>query len=82
MAKQMAWLSATEETEKLLYLRTSTASPWRPYTAFPEHAVPDYKIRGGSKGYATFQKLLKNGWQLIPSDEAERSVKALFEMSR
>jgi hypothetical protein len=37
---------------------------WRTYTytAFPQYAVPDYKVANGSKGWATYQSLLKAGW--------------------
>ena len=68
MLRQMCWLTrfGTNE-EKILHLRTSPQQPWRPYTAFPEYSVPDYRIFKGSKGWATYQKLLKAGWVLLPS---------------
>ncbi|MGD2182477.1 hypothetical protein [Lusitaniella coriacea] len=69
MLKQMAWLptKGSDET-KILHLRVSRDRGWKPYTAFPEYAVPDYRIAGGSKGYATFQTLFNQGWKLVSSD--------------
>ncbi len=69
--KRMCWLSKFGENgEKILHLQTAPNEPWRPYTAFSQFAVPDYRIPGGSKGYATFQKLLKAGWTLVDSARA------------
>lgn len=69
MLKQMCWLPTfgTEET-KILHLRINLLHGWQPYGIFPQYAVPDYPIPGGSRGYATYQKLLAQGWQLLPSD--------------
>ena len=68
MMRQMCWLSRFGDTEeKVLHLRTASHEAWRPYTAFPQYAVPDYRIPGGSKGWATYQKLRQAGWVLIPS---------------
>lgn len=54
MQRQMCWLSSSSsDGEKVLHLQTAPNQPWRPYTAFREYAVPDYKIPGGSKGWAT-----------------------------
>jgi hypothetical protein len=67
----MCWLSKSGESgEKILHLQTAPNEPWRPYTAFRQFAVPDYNIPGGSKGWATYQKLLKAGWTLVPSARA------------
>ncbi|MEM9924006.1 MAG: hypothetical protein ACFB2X_08340 [Rivularia sp. (in: cyanobacteria)] len=69
--KRMCWLSKSgEDGEKILHLQTAPNEPWRPYTTFSQFAVPDYRIPGGSKGYATFQKLLKAGWTLVSSARA------------
>nr|WP_199295406.1 MULTISPECIES: hypothetical protein [unclassified Trichocoleus] len=66
--KQMCWLPVMGTTgEKILHLRTAPNQPWRPYTAFPEYAVPDYEIPGGSKGWATYQKLMSARWNLVAS---------------
>nr|WP_044291231.1 hypothetical protein [Rivularia sp. PCC 7116] len=68
----MCWLSTSgQNKEKILHLQTAPNEPWRPYTAFRQIAVPDYKIPGGSKGWATYQKLLKAGWTLVPSARAK-----------
>ncbi|MEB3178999.1 MAG: hypothetical protein VKL59_08235 [Nostocaceae cyanobacterium] len=75
MHRQMCWLSASgTDGEKILHLRTASHEPWRPYTAFSQLTVPDYRIPGGSKGWATYQKLLKAGWTLVPSDQANKVV--------
>ncbi len=69
--RRMCWLSKSGESgEKILHLQTAPNEPWRPYTAFRQFAVPDYKIPGGSKGWATYQKLLKAGWTIVPSARA------------
>ncbi len=74
MFKEMCWLSRIGMTgEKVLHLRTAPNQPWRPYTAFPEYAVSDYRIPGGSKGWATYQKLRCAGWTLSPSRHIQHS---------
>jgi hypothetical protein len=71
MHQQMCWLSKFGgDGQKILHLQTAPHQPWRPYTAFPQYAVPDYKIQGGSLGWATYQKLLKAGWTLVHSARA------------
>ncbi|MBE9125930.1 MULTISPECIES: hypothetical protein [unclassified Coleofasciculus] len=66
--RQMCWLFRFGTTEaKILHLRTSPNEAWRPYTAFPQYTVPDYRIPGGSKGWATYQKLRLAGWVLVSS---------------
>ncbi len=68
MQRQMCWLSSFGTNEqKILHLRSASPEPWRPYTAFPQYAVPDHRIPRGSKGWATYQKLRQEGWVLIPS---------------
>ena len=75
MLGQMCWLSALgSDGDKILHLRTNPNQPWRPYTACPEYAVPDYNIPRGSKGWATYQKLMRAKWTLIPSDQAMSEV--------
>ena len=72
MLKQMCWLSMMgSNEEKVLHLRTAPNQPWRPYTAFPEYAVSDYRIAGGSKGWATYQKLKSEGWTLALSTQLQ-----------
>lgn len=71
MSGQMCWLpSLGSDGDKILHLRTNPSQPWRPYTACPQYAVPDYRILGGSKGWATYQKLMRSNWTLIPSAKA------------
>ena len=68
MTGQLCWLSTSYgDGEKILHLRPQPNGPWRPYKTCPQYSVPDYKISGGSKGWATYQKLLKAGWTLVPS---------------
>lgn len=68
MQRQMCWLSQFgQDGQKILHLRTAPHESWRPYTAFPQFSVPDYRIPGGSKGWATYQKLLQAGWVLVSS---------------
>jgi hypothetical protein len=68
MFKQMCWLPLTDTSdEKILHLRTAANQPWQPYTGMPQYAVPDYREPGGSKGWATYQHLLKQGWKLVPT---------------
>lgn len=74
MLGQMCWLPklGTDE-ENILHLRTAPHEPWRPYTACAE-AVPDYDVPRGSKGWATYQTLLRQGWKLVPTGEAKMSA--------
>ena len=72
MTRQMCWLPTLgSKGENVLHLRTQPNQPWQSYTAFPAYAVPDYKIPGGSKGWATYQKLMQSGWMLIPTAQAQ-----------
>lgn len=73
MARQMCWLSMSgADGQKILHLKTEFNKPWRPYTAFGHLSVPDYPIPGGSKGWATYQKLRKAGWELVPSSQEQQ----------
>lgn len=72
MSGQMCWLAALGSSEqKILHLRENPLKPWQPYTAFPQYKVPDLDIPGASKGWTTYQKMMKAGWQLVSSAEAE-----------
>lgn len=74
MFRQMCWLPIMGTNgQKILHLRTEPNKPWRPYTAFPEYAIPDYPIPGGSKGWATYQKLREAGWSLERSTQLQQS---------
>jgi hypothetical protein len=72
MAGQMCWLPRRgTDGEKILYLRLTSNAAWLPYTAHPHLSVPDYRdIPNGSKGWATCQKLIKAGWNLLPSPKS------------
>ncbi|MEG3907904.1 hypothetical protein QT979_06370 [Microcoleus sp. w2-18bC1] len=75
MLKQMCWLPRLGgKGEKILHLRTDARQGWRSYTAFPQFAVPDYREPGGSKGWATYQKLRTQGWNLISTAEGQQSI--------
>lgn len=64
----MCWLLCKEKRSHIaLHLRGYLYESWKVYTA-PPHAVPDHKLSGGSKGWATFQKLRQTGWTLNSSD--------------
>jgi hypothetical protein len=74
MSGQMCWLAnGIKYGKTTLHLRLESHHPWKPYTLFPGIAVRDYNIPRGSKGWATFQKLLKAGWTLIPTVEVRKS---------
>ena len=74
MSGQMCWLFRGEnKTERILYLREYPSQSWKPYTAYSQYCVPDYRIPGGTKGWATYQKLCKSGWTLIASNSAHVS---------
>lgn len=73
MLKQMAWLSPGDEDDsKILHLRIDASQPWQPYTAFPTYAVADYPIEEVSRGFATFQKLICEGWTLLSSNQTQQ----------
>jgi hypothetical protein len=75
MLGQMCWLPALGSNgEKVLHLRTNPSQPWQPYTAFPQYKVPDYNIPKGSKGWATYQKLMQAKWTLVASDRAMQEI--------
>ncbi|AGY59049.1 hypothetical protein [Gloeobacter kilaueensis] len=68
MTGQMCWLAPIGSAHrKILHLRTHPTLPWRPYHQCLEFMLPDYDIPEGSAGMATFQELLREGWQLLPS---------------
>jgi hypothetical protein len=71
MTGQMRWLPTfTSDGELVLHLRMSSNQAWSLYTSFPEYTVPEHKIREGSKGYATFQSLLRAGWSTVASPKS------------
>ena len=71
MDRQMCWLQESNNRQNIvLHLRESIHQPWRPYTSYTQYAVPDYRVPGGSKGWATYQHLRKAGWNLIATAQA------------
>jgi hypothetical protein len=72
MSGQMCWLASFGSDDNLiLHLRLDESQPWQPYTLCRQYAVPDYPIPRGSKGWATYQKLLKAGWKILPNPRKE-----------
>ncbi|NJM47608.1 MAG: hypothetical protein HC860_16765 [Alkalinema sp. RU_4_3] len=69
----MCWLRPFGATAHSLHLRLDASKPWRLYSSFP-FSVPDYRIPGGSKGWATYQSLRQAGWALISTQEASRQL--------
>jgi hypothetical protein len=67
---QMAWLYGQSPKYRILHLNVD-GSGWRSYTHFQRYSVPDYKEKGGSKGWATYQKLRQAGWELVETAVAE-----------
>ncbi|MBW4488246.1 MAG: hypothetical protein KME12_10705 [Trichocoleus desertorum ATA4-8-CV12] len=77
MTRQMCWLPVGQkDDEKLLHLRMQPHQPWQPYQSFPQYAVPDYQVPGGSKGWATYQRLLREGWTLVSTATAQSQLVA------
>jgi hypothetical protein len=75
MAGQLCWIPKAGSTGQLcLHLRLAPHQPWKPHTAFPHLCVRDYPIPGGSSGWATSQKLIGAGWQIIPTEQAKVSI--------
>ena len=71
MDKQMCWLiDSNNRSMIVLHLREYSYQPWKPYNTFTKYSVPDYRVPGGSKGWATYQHLRKSGWNLIPTARA------------
>ncbi len=75
MDRQMCWLvDKNNRTTMALHLREYAYQPWKIYTSYSQYSVPDYKIPGGSKGWATYQHLRKAGWNLIPTAMANNFI--------
>ena len=70
MPGEMCWLPRLGGGgEKILHLRVQRHEPWKPYTAFPQYSVPDYRVPKGSKGWASYQRLRDQNWVLVPSPD-------------
>jgi hypothetical protein len=77
MTGQLCWIPKFGGGGKLgLHLRLESHHHWKPYTAFPGLCIPDYPIPGGSKGWATSQKLIQAGWVMIPTKQAQTNFDA------
>jgi hypothetical protein len=77
MAGQLCWLPKFGSNGMLaLHLRLEPYHPWKPHTAFPHLCVADYLIPGGTKGWATGQKLLASGWTIVPTAQGRKSFEA------
>lgn len=73
--KKMAWLAAgAGDGEKILHILIDGV--WKPYSQCPGLRSPDYfmPLNHGalSKGFATMQSLLRQGYELVPSSQAIR----------
>lgn len=82
MPGQMCWLPINHpDGEIVLHLRTNPNESWQPYRACPQYAAPDDKIPEGSKGWATYQKLMRSGWTLVPGTQTNKKF-VLFQQAR
>ena len=82
MDKQMCWiLDGGNRQTIVLHLRENAYQPWKPYNT-SKYSVPDYRIPGGSKGWATYQHLRKAGWVLIPTAQANSSIPATASVAK
>jgi len=79
MAGQLCWIpSFTSKGKLTLHLRLEPYHPWKPHTAFPNLCVRDYPISGGSKGWATSQRLLQAGWTIVSTAQVQASFRDNF----
>ena len=75
MPGQMCWLAKLgSDGTKTLHLRQHQSDPWQPYTALRQFGVKDYQVPGGSKGWATYQKLRAAGWEVVASEQPKFST--------
>jgi hypothetical protein len=80
MTGQLCWISTFASKGTLtLHLRLDPFQPWKPHTAFPNLCVPDYPIPRGSIGWATSQRLLRLGWEIVPTAHVKISFRDDFE---
>lgn len=72
MANQMAWLHTAGHINRVLHLKAENNGSFLPCWTHPLY-VPDGAIMGTphSKGWATYQRLLKLGWVLVTEAEAK-----------
>jgi hypothetical protein len=76
---RMAWLRCAGHTNRVLHVEKDGC--FIPYTAHPLY-VPDGAIMGvpHSKGWATYQRLLKAGYTLITEAEAKAKYQELQDL--
>lgn len=70
---QMCWRREAGNSRLVLHVQEAPNKPWRPYHTTP-YKVADYNIPGGSKGWATYQRLRKLGWELIATPKEEHEL--------
>jgi hypothetical protein len=76
MTGQLCWIPTVGSNGTLaLHLRLNPFHPWKPHTAFPNLCVPDYPVPRGSKGWATSQRLLAAGWEIVPTAQVKISFR-------
>lgn len=68
---RMCWMPQFSSGGKNI-LHLYVGERWVPYTAAPQYSEPDYTVPSGSLGYATMQKLLKAGWEIVPAPYDEQ----------
>ena len=82
MDKQMCWLFDRYNKQfMVLHLREYAYQPWKPYNT-SKYSVPDYRIPGGSKGWATYQHLRQAGWNLIPTAQANNYSPSIHNLAK
>jgi hypothetical protein len=74
MTGQMCWLPRFGQGGELaLHLRVEPHHPWAIYTSMPKFCAPEYNVPRGSKGWATCQRLIKQGWTVVPTEQAKNA---------
>jgi len=66
---RMSW-SRNVSGEMILYVKEGDETSWKPYYMVNNYE-PDYDVKNGSKGWATYQKLSRLGW-LLEGDFKEK----------
>ena len=61
---EMKWADNYNKTALTLWVKPSGGATFQIYSSYAG-SVPDYKIPKGTKGWATYQHLLKAGWSLV-----------------
>ena len=61
---RMSWMGFFGNNKRRM-LHLEIDGRWVPYNN-TRYFVPDHNVPGGSAGWATYQALNKQGWELIP----------------